>query len=399
MSCLHTELNVEGRCSDCGVEVASWLIDGAALLAEGDPGPTPYLIQDVIVDQALTAAVGRWKTSKSYGLLDMCISIATGLPAFGVFTIPEPGPVVFVNEESGRAALRRRLDALSRGRAIEPELLDRLFLAPNLGVKLDDEGWQARLIDFGIRVQPRLFAFDPLARMKAPARDESSQNEMATVIEFLRTLRDETGAGVLFVHHTGHQGEHMRGSSDLETAWESRLHWKRDGQSSEVTIETAHRDAEPAAPFKYRIAWDGLTRSMRLEAVEDPFTKFVTEYTLANPTASANAVYKATEGRKDRKHRTAVLELVKSIREGGSETGNHPGTTPSDQRQGGGSPDTPFRGSGTTLTDPLVEAVPKAGTTPEPTTPSQADLDVRPEGWANSEPDELEILVDEVWRG
>src|SRR6186713_2525482 len=121
MSCLHTELNVEGRCSDCGVEVASWLIDGAALLAEGDPGPTPYLIQDVIVDQALTAAVGRWKTSKSYGLLDMCISIATGLPAFGVFTIPEPGPVVFVNEESGRAALRRRLDDLSRGRAIAPE--------------------------------------------------------------------------------------------------------------------------------------------------------------------------------------------------------------------------------------------------------------------------------------
>ncbi len=211
MSCLHPELT-DGRCVVCGVEVAGWLIDAAALLAEGDPGPTNMLVEDLITDQALTAAVGKWKTTKSYGMLDICISVATGLPAFGRFAIPEPGPVVFVNEESGRRALWRRLDALCRGRAIKPELLrGRLFLAPNAGVKLDDDGWQARLVDLGTVFRPRLIVFDPLARMKAPGRDESAQNEMASLIEFLRTLRDETGAGVLFVHHTGHQGDHMRG--------------------------------------------------------------------------------------------------------------------------------------------------------------------------------------------
>ena len=104
MSCLHPELT-DGRCVVCGVEVAGWLIDAAALLAEGDPGPTNMLVEDLITDQALTAAVGKWKTTKSYGMLDICISVATGLPAFGRFAIPEPGPVVFVNEESGRRAL------------------------------------------------------------------------------------------------------------------------------------------------------------------------------------------------------------------------------------------------------------------------------------------------------
>jgi hypothetical protein len=275
------------------------------------------------------AAVGRWKTTKSYGMLDICISIATGLPAFGALAVPEPGAVVFVNEESGEAALWRRLDALCRGRAIDPE-----------------------------SVRGRLF----VARMKAAALNESAQNEIAVAIEFMRRLRDETGAALLFVHHTGHTGEHMRGSSDLETAWETRLRWKREGQSPEITLASEHREAEAAAPFTYRIAWDGLTRSMRFEAVEDPFAEWTRTYLIANAEASANEVYRAAENRNDRPRKQVVLELVKTLREGGSEVGNHPGTTPSGQKAGCGSPGAPFRAPGTTPTDLLAEAVPDTGT-------------------------------------
>jgi hypothetical protein len=67
---------------------------------------------------------------------------------------------------------------------------------------------------------------------------------------------------------------------------------------------------------------------MRFEAIEDPFVAFVHEYLVDHPEASANEVYKAAEGRDDRPRKAAVLELVKTIREGGSEDGNHPGTTP-----------------------------------------------------------------------
>jgi hypothetical protein len=271
---------------------APWYMDAAALLAEPDPGPTPWLVDQLIVDRALVAVVGRWKTTKWYGVLDLCIAVATGRPAFGTFAVPEPGPVVFVNEESGKAALWRRLDALCRGRAIDPEeLRGRLFVAPNAGVKLDDEEWQDRICGL-YALRPRLIVFDPLARMKAPTRDESAQKEMAGVVEFMRDLRERHETTVLFVHHTGHQGEHMRGSSDLESAWETRLRWKRDGQASVVTVESEHREAE-AAP--------------------------------------------------------------------GSESGNHPGTTPSGQRAGSGSP-----APGTTPTDPLAEVVPNDGNTGKP---------------------------------
>ena len=36
------------------------------------------------------------------------------IDAADLLAVPNPGPVVFVNEESGKAALWRRLDALSR---------------------------------------------------------------------------------------------------------------------------------------------------------------------------------------------------------------------------------------------------------------------------------------------
>ena len=101
-----------------------WYLDAAELLSRADPVRCRSSCKDPIVEQALVAIVGKWKTTKSYGILDICISIATGRPAFGRFAIPEPGPVVFVNEEAEKAALWRRLDALCRGRAIDREELE-----------------------------------------------------------------------------------------------------------------------------------------------------------------------------------------------------------------------------------------------------------------------------------
>jgi hypothetical protein len=313
--------------------VSDWLLDAADLLGEPDPGPTPWLVDGLIIDAAIVAAVGRWKTTKSYGLLELCIAIATGRPAFGKLAVPEPGPVVFVNEESGRAALWRRLDALCRGRAINPEeLRSQLLLAPSARVRLDDPDWQARLIEDGQRLRPRLFVFDPLARMKGASRDESAQKEMGTVVEFLRLLRDETGAAVSFVQHTGHQGEWMRGTSDLESVWESRLAWKRDGQSLLVDVESEHREAEAGDPLRYRIAWDHDTRTMRLDAVAEEtgptLAERILEHLREHGPGSTDVVRAGVNTR-----RSDVLRTLEELEQAGT---THHG--PSGRRDGAGRP-------------------------------------------------------------
>jgi hypothetical protein len=246
-----------------------WLVDAGELLDEPDPGPTRFLVDGLIVDQAIAPAVGRWKTTKSWAMLEIGVAVGTGTPAFGTLEIPEPGPVIYVIEESGRAALHRRLSALCRGRGMHADdVRGRLFLAPNAGVRLDDPDWQARLLEAGLRIQPRAFIFDPLARMKGAGRNESAQADMAPVIEYLRELRNETGAAPLLVAHTGHQGEHIRGTSDLESVWESRLTFKRDGETKLVTITTEHREAgeDASSTIAYELDWNDSTRTMRLRS-------------------------------------------------------------------------------------------------------------------------------------
>ena len=339
-----------------------WLYNAAGLLAEPDPGPTPWLVEGLIVDRAIVAAVGRWKTTKSYGLLDICISIAVGEPAFGRLPVTQ-GRVVFINEESGRTALRRRLDALCRGRAIDPERLrGQLYVAANERIRLDGPDWQARITDDCGGLDPSLIVFDPLARMKSPDRVENDQTGMAPLIEYLRQLRDDLDTTVCFVHHTGHQGDHMRGSSDLESAWETRLQWKRDGQSPIVTIESEHREAEAGDPLQYKIGWDAQTRSMRFDAVVDTTLARVAAHLRDHPDDSGNKVFEAVGGT-----RAEVLANVKSLREqGGTEPSYHPRTTTPEAPLAGGTrgaslealvPPTPEPGTETSYHHPNDEVV------------------------------------------
>ncbi len=242
----------------------TWLERASDLLREPDPGPQPWLIEKLLVDQALGAIVGRPKVGKTWLVLELATAIATGRDAIGRFTVPTPGPVIVVLEESGRKALRRRLDALARGNATMPDQLEQLHFATNRRVRLDDPGWQNEITAATTELRPRAVFLDPLARLKSAGRDENEQKAMAPILEYLRDLRDTTGAAPIFVHHTGHAGERLRGSSDLESFWESKIAVK----AANLTAE--HREAEATGEVEYRVSFDHATQSVRLVEVEKP---------------------------------------------------------------------------------------------------------------------------------
>ncbi len=310
--------------------VVGWLEDAASLLAEPDPGPTPYLVESLIVDQAIAMIPGPAKARKTWTALELAVSIHTGRPAFGEFAIPQPGPVIVVLEESGRAAFHRRLSALARGNAIETPEFVGFHFATNRGVRLDDHGWQEKLLKAAAAIEPRAIFLDPLVRMKGAGRDENAEKEMGPVLEFMRELREQSGAAVVFVHHTGHIGNHARGTSDFEGYWESRLGIAPTKTPATTSVTPQHREAEQPDPFKWRFGWDSVTRSVRLtldaEDAEALKRKKVRAYLEAHPDASANEVHREVGGR-----RTDILALVSDVREGGSDpagTSAEPGTGP-----------------------------------------------------------------------
>ncbi len=185
-------------------QVDSWYESAAALLAEPDPGPTPFLVEDLLVDGAVGAIQGQHKCGKTWVLLELALAIATGQRAFGRFDIPTPGPVLIVLEESGRAALHRRLDALRRGYGLGVAELTDLHFAANRRVRLDEQQWRRALIEAATSLEARAVFLDPLVRLKGASVDENAQKEMAPVLDFMRDLRDAAGSAVIFAHHVGH---------------------------------------------------------------------------------------------------------------------------------------------------------------------------------------------------
>jgi AAA domain/DnaB-like helicase N terminal domain len=246
-----------------------WLADAGELLAQPDPGPMPFLIDRLLLEGAIAALVGAYKRGKTWLLLDMAISVASGRPLFGEFEATQ-GPVVLIVEESGERALHHRLAMLTRGRAVAgAELREHLHYAANRRVRLDDPAWRGRLIATVERLEPKLLILDPLVRVKGNA-DENSQAEMAPVLDFLRDLREAGGGAVLFSHHTGHDNRgRMRGTSDLEGYWESKLVLNAEEGSALVDLRAQHREAEDSPQLRYRRVSDDLTDSLRLVLVEE----------------------------------------------------------------------------------------------------------------------------------
>ena len=271
------------------------------------------------MEQALLALVGKPKLGKTWLLLDLALSVVTGEPALGRFAIPRPGPVLLVVEESGRAAMHRRLSMIARGRAITPDRLGGLHVAANRRVRLDDYDWQERLRETA-QAQPwRMIAFDPFARVKGHT-DENVQREVGVVLDFLRELRDLSQAVTGYVHHTPHDGGRQRGSSDLESYWESKLTLAGDeGQR----IEAEHREAE-AVGFRFSVRVHPETETVRVEAFADGLEERVRDYLHEHAGASGNDVVTAL-GNEPAAH---ARSCPASEALGGSESPEPPGTTP-----------------------------------------------------------------------
>lgn len=262
------------------------------LLAEDDPGETPFVVANLLTHQGIGALVGPYKVGKTWVVLEIVMSVAAGVPAFGQYRVSR-GPVLLILEESGRSALHRRLSKLTKGRGIPAHHLSQLHFSTNRGVNLSDPKWRETILSEAAAVAPVLIVFDPLARVKGGGVDESSQLEIGPVLDFLRELRRVSGAAVLFVHHTGHESrDRMRGSSDLEAYWESKLTIKQTSEG--YTIRADHREAASTEPFAYTLEFDEAEGSTRLQPVEedtsDELAELIREYLLDHPGATNTEV-------------------------------------------------------------------------------------------------------------
>lgn len=240
------------------------LLTTSEVLALPDP---EWLIESMLPEGALAQLYGESGLGKSFITLDLALSVAAGRPWLERFTVQQ-GPVVYVAAE-GHVGMKKRIAAwLEYHSAQEEELGDfRLIGEPlPLGERKDVQALIELSRETFDQRDHALIVLDTQARC-TEGLDENAAKEMGLAVAAADTLKRETGATVLLVHHSGYAGDHARGSTTVKAALDSQA--KLDGKRGSIQLLCKkQKDAEEFEPIE--VALLPVADSLVCVAEDDP---------------------------------------------------------------------------------------------------------------------------------
>lgn len=234
-----------GRSGDPVDALLAELLDASSL----DNMPTlEPLIGDMLHLDSLARVVGPSGHMKSFAVIDMAGHVGTGMKWHGQYV--RQGTVVYLVAEGARG-IRKRVRAWEKHYGLK---MDNVLFLPRPVQAMSPE-WDT-LIEAMRRLEPALIVVDTQARVSVGV-EENSAKELGLVVDRLEQLRAATAACVLLVHHTGHVGEHGRGSSSAKGALQSELHVSKRGDNASniiVTIKTGkQKDDEEGGDLQFAL--------------------------------------------------------------------------------------------------------------------------------------------------
>lgn len=180
------------------------------------------LVEDVITRGGLSVMYGESNSGKSFMACDMGCHIGTGREWLGKRTVQ--GAVLYVAGE-GAESIKLRVLAWRQLH----EALPALAIVPVAVNLLDARADLQRLVDAAQKVAERfgmpvaLIVIDTLARAFGGGNENASE-DMGAVITHADKLREQTGAHVMFVHHSGKDAaKGSRGHSSLKAATDTEI--------------------------------------------------------------------------------------------------------------------------------------------------------------------------------
>lgn len=199
---------------------------GLRLLRVSDLASLPkpeWLLQDLVPTSSFVIVVGPPASMKTFVVLEWAICIAHGVPWLGHQV--RQGTVVYVAGE-GHWGLAKRVLGLLDHKRLDVDT-DRFLVVEGTVAMPTGQLDELLVLIRGLPEPPVMIVLDTLARTFG-AGDENSQKDMNAYVAACDRLREETGATVLVVHHTGKDVERgARGSSVLTGAADTIIAVKR----------------------------------------------------------------------------------------------------------------------------------------------------------------------------
>lgn len=199
------------------------------------------LVKGILPAEGIAAIFGPSASGKSFLLLDLLASIATGRDWFG-HRVYGTAPVVYVGLE-GQGGIRKRKLALE---AKFGPLPDYFHFVLSGGLDLRNATDRAGLIA-AVKAtggEGAIICIDTL-NAAAPGADENSSQDMGAIIGGAKMIQAALGGLVILVHHTGKDtSKGLRGHSSLLAALDAAIAVERDNSGRRWKIAKAKDDED-----------------------------------------------------------------------------------------------------------------------------------------------------------
>lgn len=284
-------------------------IESLRAFSDNPPMPPPLIIEGVLHQGCKMILGGTSKSNKSWCLLDLALSVASGQKWWGRQCTRMP--VVYINFELHGWAIAERINALCAARPECGEIGETFHLWNLRGHNCDLTVLRPKLEEQLAKHQFGLVILDPAYKVLGD-RDENANGEIAGLMNELEKLAQSSGAAVVVAHHFA------KGDSTAKEAGD-RLSgagaWVRDPDS--IVVLTPHEEPDcftvtsilrnlPRLP-EFVVSWEfplmRVAKDLNPEALRRPQAKnkvcsdkeFVDQVLTEKPTARAEIVAKAKE--------------------------------------------------------------------------------------------------------
>lgn len=216
--------------------------------------PLKHLVKDLLLENSLFVVYGESNSGKTFWLLDVCLSIAAGIPWRTRLTTR--GLVLYVAGE-GAGSVKLRVAAYRQERQDIPAATPFAVISQAvnfLSIESVDKlirTLQAAQAEVG---EPAaLVILDTFARA-IPGGNENDAQDVGAAVAAADRIRVEVGCAVGFIHHSGKDpAKGARGSSALRAAADTEIFI--EGQSDQRTAAvTKQRDLQPDTPMPFELS-------------------------------------------------------------------------------------------------------------------------------------------------
>ena len=277
--------------------------------AVAPPVAPPQIIEGILHRGCKMILGGTSKSNKSWGLLDLALSVASGQPWWGKRC--EKLPVVYINFELHDWAIAQRVNALCMARPECQGMGDTFHLWNLRGHNTDLTLLRPKLEEQLTKYQFGLIILDPAYKVLGN-RDENANGEIASLMNELEAMARSSGAAVVVAHHFAKGDSTAKNAMDRMSGAGA---WARDPDS--IVVLTPHEEQDcftvtsilrnlPQQP-EFVVSWDyplmRVAKDLNPDALRRPQAKnkvcsdkeFVDQLITNTPTSRGTIVAAASE--------------------------------------------------------------------------------------------------------